>query len=445
MRLLLIVLILFLVLSTVFGFDPGPMPGVKIKNALLYLIMLGLMLRVTMDRSYRIQLPAVPILFGIMIGYAILTYLAIVLIIDYPRYDAIFAGMVLKNSLFDQLLFFLVFFYGLRTNEDALIVLKVLLIAWAVSHIVAVLDATGMFHVGAIEQRSDGRVQGLIGESNQYGAFVALSLPGIVALIMITRGFWRMFWIAASIVTAAALVMTVSRGAFVGTLFAVMCGMWLFRRYMPARTLAMWVGGGFVAVIAVAVVVTALGFDDLIYQRVMVHSGSLDITEQSSGRTEIWATLLEVMFRTPITLLTGFGWESYATFPFRWVTHNHYLQYFFNLGLIGLVCSALLLIVPVRTANAAATYASPEVRPLLIGFGIGTIAVATAVFFVNLYLPWIYYWSYAGIMMRLAANALEQPAYAPAPVGTEPPRRAERLRDAHGWTAASVGGQGRNA
>ena len=64
MRYLLIALILFLTASAVFGFDPGPLPGVKIKNALLYLIVLALMLRVTMDRSYRIQLPGVPILFG---------------------------------------------------------------------------------------------------------------------------------------------------------------------------------------------------------------------------------------------------------------------------------------------------------------------------------------------------------------------------------------------
>lgn len=446
MRFLLIALILFMVASTVFGFDPGPMPGVKIKNGLLYFIMLGLMLRVTLDRSYRIQLPAVPVMFGLMIGYGLLTYLAIVLVIDYPRYDPILAGMVLKNSLFDQLMFFLVFFYGLRTNEDALTVLKVLLAAWALSHIFAVLDATGIFHVGTIEQRGDGRVQGLIGESNQYGAFVALSLPASVALIFVTRGAWRLFWIVASVLTAATLLMTVSRGAFVGMAFAVLCGMWLFRRYLSGRLLGMWAGAGLLALIVVAAVVTALGFDDLIYQRVMVHTASLDATEQSSGRTEIWSLVLGTMFRTPITLLTGFGWESYPTFPFRFVTHNHYLQYFFNLGLIGLVCSALLLIVPVRTANKAATFARPDVRPMLISFAIGTIAVATAVFFVNLYLPWIYYWSYAGIVMRLAANALEEPAYAPAPIGIEPaPRRSGRVRDAHGWTAASVGGQGRNA
>ncbi len=437
MRFLLIALILFLMASTVFGFDPGPAPGVKIKNALLYLIVLGLMLRLTMDRSYRIQLPGVPILYGVMIGYAALTYLAIILVIDYPRYDPLFAGFVLKNSLFDQMLFFLVFFYGLRSNEDALTVLKVLLVAWAVSHIFAVLDATGMFHVGDIEQRSDGRVQGAIGESNQYGAFVAMSLPAIVALVTLTRGLWRLFWLVASVITAAALLMTVSRGAFVATVFATMCGMWVFRRYMPVRKLLAWAACGFVAAVLVGAVVTALGFDDLIYQRVVEQGASTDIDATSSGRTEIWGTVLEVMFRTPLTLITGFGWESYATFPFRWATHNHYLAQFFNLGLVGLICSVLLFIVPVRTANAAATYANPEVRPVLIAFGMATIAIATAVFFVNLYMPWLYYWAYAGICMRLAANALEPPACAVAPAAAAPVRRAERVRDPHGWTAAS--------
>jgi O-antigen ligase len=433
MRLLLIALVVFLMLSTVFGFDPGPLPGVKIKNALLYAIVLGLVLRLTLDRHYRIQLPGVPVLFGTMIGYALLTYVAIVLVIDYAHYDALKTGFMLKNSLFDQMLFFLVFFYGLRSNEDALFVLKVLLSAWALSHIMAVLDATGFFHVGDIEQRSDGRVQGAIGESNQYGAFVAMSLPAIVALGMLTRGLWRMFWIAAAIVTAAALVMTVSRGAFVAFVFATACGLWMYRRYLHSRALLMWVAGGTFAVALVAAVVLSLGFGDLIYARVVEQGASYDLGQTSSGRTEIWAQALKVMFEKPITLLTGFGWEAYSAMPFRFATHNHYLALFFNLGVVGLVCSVLLFVVPIRTANAALAYAVPEVRPVLMSFAVGSVALATAVFFVNLYLPWLYYWAYTGIVMRLAANALEPLAPASAPVAAAPARR----RDSHGWTAVS--------
>jgi O-antigen ligase len=436
MRYLLIALLLFLTASAVFGFDPGPLPGIKIKNGLLYLIVLGLMLRVTLDRSYRIQLPGVPILFGIMIGYALLTYTAIVMVIDYPRYDPLFAGFQLKNTLIDHMLFFLVFFYGLRSNEDALTVLKVLLAAWAVSHIMAVLDTTGVFHIGDIEQRGDGRVQGAVGESNMYGAFVAFTLPATIAMMTITRGMWRIFWIVASVITAAVLVMTVSRGAFVGTVFATLLGVWLFRRYMPARKLLVWTASGLVGAVLVGIVVISLGFGDLIYSRFTLGAAG-DLTTQSSGRTAIWTSVLQVMFGTPVTLLTGFGWEAYGAFPFRWVTHNHYLQQFFNLGLVGLICSVLLLVVPVRTANAAANYARPDVRPMLIAFAIGTIALATAVFFVNLYTPWLYYWSYAGIVMRLAANALEPQAHVAAAESAPAARRAVRVRDPHGWTAAS--------
>lgn len=436
MRFLLIVLVLFLTASAVFGFDPGPMPGVKIKNALLYLIVLALMLRVTLDRNYRIQLPGVPILFSITIGYALFTYVAIVMVIDYSGYSPVFTGFQLKNQLVDQLLFFLVFFYGLRSNEDALTVLKVLLAAWAVSHIVAVLDATGFVHVGDIEQRGDGRVEGTMGESNQYGAFVALSLPAIVAMVTITRGTWRIFWLAASVITAAALVMTVSRGAFVATAFATLYGVWLFRRFMPARKLLTWAACALVGAVVVGIIVMSFGFGDLIYWRLTEGLGR-DMTATSSGRTEIWATALEVMFRTPLTLLTGFGWEAYGAFPFRWVTHNHYLQQWFNLGLIGLICSVLLFVVPIRTANAAATHARPDARAMLISFGMGTIALATALFFVNLYSLALWYWSYAGIVMRLAANALESQAHAPAAVAARTQRRGERSRDSHGWTAAS--------
>jgi hypothetical protein len=437
MRWLLIALIVFLIASVVFGFDPGPAPGIKIKNGLLYLIVLTLMLRLTMDRTYRIQLPGVPILFSIMIGYSLLTYLVIVLAIHYPRYDPLIAGFTLKNSLFDQLMFFLVFFYGLRTNEEALGVLKILLAAWALSHIMAVMDATGLFHVGDIQQRSDGRVQGAIGESNQYGAFVALSLPAIIAMIAMTRGIWRLFWLGASVITAATLVMTVSRGAFVATAFASMMGYWMFRRYLPTRKLFLYACFGIIAALIAGILVMALGFGDLIYDRVVGQGTTGDVTTASSGRLEIWSTVLQTMFKTPLTLLTGFGWYSYLSFPFRWVTHNHYLEQFFNLGLVGLSCSILLLVVAVRTASRAAMYASPEVRPALISFGIGTIAIATAVFFVNLYLPWLYYWCYAGIVMRLAANALEPPAHAAARVPVDPAPRRGRVRDPHGWTAAS--------
>lgn len=435
MRVLLICLIAFMTLSQAFDFDPGPAPGLKIRNALVYLLLLGLLSRFTIDRSYRIQAPVIPALFALLIGYAILTYVGILLVMDYPHYDAIFSGMSLKTALIDQLLLFLVFFYGCRSDEDALLVLKILLAFWALTHVVAVLDALGVVRIGDIQMRRDGRVQGTIGESNQYGAFVALSLPAMVALIAVTRRVWRLFWIVAAIASAAALVMTVSRGAYVATAVGAVCGLLLFRGSVPTGRLLAWAGGALVMAALVIVTVMALGFGDLLYQRLFDTGGS--VARASSGRTQVWATALAVMFQHPMTLLTGFGWGAYQSMPFRFATHNHYLDLWFNLGLPGLICGILLFVVPARIARRAYRVASPTVRPLLATFIMGVIVVATAVFFVNLYSPWHYYWAYVGVMMRLAVNAGTQTATQAAPVHVPRAAPAAGVRDPHGWTTAS--------
>ncbi len=432
---LLVILVVFTTLSTVFGFDPGPAPGVKVKNAILYLLVLSLAFRLALDRNVRVQLPAMPVMFAVLAGYAIVTYGAIVLGLDYSNYNALRNGFNLKNALIDPMLFFLVFFYGLRSNEDALTMLKILLMAWALSHVVAMLDALGLMHIGDIEQRRDGRVQGAVGESNQYGAFTAFSLAAIVSLVFVTRGFWRVFWVAAAAFTAVSLVMTVSRGAFVAVVVAAVGGLYLFRRQVPFRRLALWSGAAVLSVVAIVALAVAMGFGELLYQRVIAGSGG-DMEGISSGRTVIWANALEVMFETPITLITGFGWAAYGSMPFRLAPHNHYLASWFNLGLIGLVTTILLFVIPVRTARRALPSAAPTVQPALMGFVVATLAVAVAVFFVELYLPWLYYWAYAGIAMRLAVNAMEGPPVLPVAAAVKSRGPPTARHDQHGWTVA---------
>jgi O-antigen ligase len=341
----------------------------------------------------------------------------------------------LKNQLIDYMLLFLVFFYGLRSTEDAIVVLRVLLICLALSHIVAVLDALGYVQIGDMELGRDGRVQGTVGESNQYGALVAMSLPAIAAGIFTTRGVWRMFWMAATGITALALIMTVSRGAYVATAFAAMLAAYLFRRYVRPTKLAVAVASTLaVAVLAVGAAYM-LGFGDLIERRMLGAAASAsDLGGLSSGRTIVWTSVVAVMFEHPLTMLTGFGWNAYAAMPFRNATHNHYLWAWFNLGLPGLVCSVLLFVVPIKVALSASRVANAAVRPHLIGFVAGTTALAVALFFVNLFSPWLYVWPYVGIVMRIAVNAAEQPVTAPASVRAVA-APASQGRDAHGWSA----------
>jgi hypothetical protein len=436
MRFMLIALIGSLMLAVALGIDPGPMPGLNLKNALLYVILLVLIMRVTLDRRYRIQMPSIPLVFAVLIGYALLTYTVLVLAIHYPHYDWLRMGIFLKNSLFDQMMLFLVFFYGLRSDEEAVQVLKIVLACWAVTHVAAVLSALGYVQMGRIEPDGDGRVQGLVGEPNQYGAFCALSLAATASLIFVTRGFWRLFWVGATAVSGLALVMTVSRGAFVGSAFAAFLGLYLFRRFVPTRKLFAFAGWCFMAGVFVVAVASSVGFGKLIVSRLLGGARVAgDVEGISSGRTQIWSTAISVMWDQPITLLTGYGWQMYANMPFRLATHNHYLATWFNLGLVGVTCAILLLVLPIRYARKAALRADDSVRPLLIGYVIAAMALAASVFFVDLYAPWNYFWAYTGVMMRLAINAIEgRDAAVAVPVRGRAPLRARR--DPHGWSGA---------
>ena len=147
------------------------------------------------------------------------------------------------------------------------------------------------------------------------------------------------------------------------------------------------------------------------------------------------------MVEQPISFLTGFGWRAYQSMPFRYAPHNFYLNQWFNLGLVGLSCSVLLLVLPARLAKQAITSAVPQIRPVLMAFVVATIAFATATFFVDLYLPWLYFWSLAGIVARLAINELEQTESTPAPAAEKPFPTAP-ARDNFGWKAKPVSQQG---
>lgn len=432
MRWLLTLLIAFLTLSSVFAWDPGPAPGVNIKNAILYLLAMGLFARTAMQRRFDLQLRGIHIAFVILIGYAIFSYLAIVLFIDYPRYNELRAAFDLKNRAVDQMLFFLVFFYGTQSRQDAMGLIKALIAAWILSHAVAILDAAGVVQFGDIERRDDGRVQGTVGESNQYGAFVALTLPAVIAAAFSSRGLMRWLWSAAALLTLGTLLMTVSRGAFVGVLFAAALGAWLFRRYLSPTRMAALAGSTLLALMVVGLVV-GIWYGNLIHER-LVAGMSSDMGGTSSGRTEIWSAALETMWEHPVSFLTGFGWNAYWAMPFRYSPHNYYLAQWFNLGLPGLICSVLLIVLPIRAAWRAAFAAPAEERIVLTGFVIAAIAFAAATFFVDLYEPWNYFWAYAGLVMRIAM--LQQPAHRVVDPPVAPTAITTR-RDAFGWAGAA--------
>ena len=161
--------------------------------------------------------------------------------------------------------------------------------------------------------------------------------------------------------------------------------------------------GILISAAAVALVAAAVAIHDpeAFTQRFDV-SAAASIDRMSSGRTDTWSRALTMMSQAPTTVITGFGWHAYATLFLGYGDpHNVYLQYLFNLGLIGLSLFLFIIVWVYRFTLKGLKNADAQTRPLFIGFLMGWLAVLGSVFFVGLYLPWLFIWACTGTIVRL--------------------------------------------
>ncbi|MGQ0834123.1 MAG: O-antigen ligase family protein, partial [Gammaproteobacteria bacterium] len=232
-------------------------------------------------------------------------------------------------------------------------------------------------------------------------ALIVCLLPAVIAFAGSSRGIRRILWLAGALACAAVMIMTVSRGAFAGLFVGGLLAMYLCRRWLSLRQVVPWAAAALLLTVGLLLAVSAQ-VGDLLGERLLGQTLVIDVGQASSGRTDIWSAAIERMARTPITLLTGFGWDVYSAMPFRFAPHNHYLGLWFNLGIVGLGAFLVLLTQCLRVARTGLAAADPAVRGQLIAFIFGMLSLAVAVFFTDLTTPWLYIWAYIGVTMRMA-------------------------------------------
>lgn len=402
-RVLLFLLFFVMLAADTLGLNLSLAPGLSVKNLFLYMIFAGIAVETALKRNRQMELQSVIIPYSLCFLYAAFSIVVIVLLIDYSGYRPLKSIINLKGGMADNLLILLVFFYGILSLKDAVWLIKAMVWIVIVANLVTVIDAFNLPDLGLIDERLDGRVGGPIGESNQYAAFLALFLPASIALVLIERGALRVFAALGVAVSLLALLMTASRGGFVGIIGGSAIAAVLLRQYISARVVLTAVGAiGVMAVLAVGVVSLA-GYGDLLYDRFIGESVGGTKFTVSSGRTHIWATALNKMMEQPVSLITGYGWDTYFQFrSFRFAPHNSYLKIFFELGLIGLLLMLFALVNILRIARSGLQRAEAESTVLLFGFIFGLSGILVAIFFVDITTPWLFIWAFVGTTMRLA-------------------------------------------
>ena len=406
MRYLLALQIFVLTAIDVFDWTQSLAPGLSVKNASFYVLLLALAAQLVVRGGIRLELPKLQMWFGLLITYATLTWLIVALTINYKFYTLLDSGIDLKGRLLDNALVFLLYFYGTRTVADARFVLKCVLLAVSAANAIAIGNVLGLFQIGVTEVGTgllSGRVFGAFGHANETAALIVCMLPAYVAASLSSAGVARWFWASAGAVSAGMMLMTGSRGAFVGLTLGVIFGSWLCRSVISWRRATALV----IVLLAVAIPLIALVSIEfghgILAERVtdmLLNPGT-----SSDGRAYIWRPVVDRMMASPVTLITGFGWDAYDVMGFFFAPHNQYLLLWFELGIIGLACYLMLIRELVITARRATENASDETGRYLIAFIYGILALSGALFFAQLFRPWLYIWTYSGLMMRIALLA----------------------------------------
>lgn len=434
MRWMLVGLIALLIATDFTGINPGLGPGLSVKNAMLYMAVMVLAFRIALTGGLRLRMPAMHLAWVAWVGYALLTWLAVSLVLKYHTYEPLASAMALKSELIDCALYCFVAFYIVQTEDDFRFVLHALVGVVGISSVLTLTDLVGItglgMKVGESGAEAD-RVFGAFGHANETGSFLACVLPPLIATTISSRGaFWRLFWVGCTAATAAVFVLTVSRGAYVGALLGYPIAAYMLRSLIPPGRVLTWslgligvaIVGGVIAAIFNPAAVTAIA------DRVLgigTTLGTAGLSEASSGRSDIWGLALKEMMNSPLSLLTGFGWNAWSTMPTIYALHNQYLDQWFNLGLVGLVSYIALEYLTIVNAKRAAMLSSGPIQRDMIACVFGVMALSIAIIFENMFTPRPYMWMYTGLILRgvvlitdKAAAAAPARAAPAVPLGT---------------------------
>jgi hypothetical protein len=88
MKILLSLLIVILVGSQTFSIDASLAPGLSVKNAMLYVITAGLILRIVVSGRFKSDLTGLQMSFVFLVAYTIVSWLIALFVIQYPDYDS---------------------------------------------------------------------------------------------------------------------------------------------------------------------------------------------------------------------------------------------------------------------------------------------------------------------------------------------------------------------
>ena len=376
--------------------------GLSAKNLYLYSLVLLIGIRaVTSPAGLRIVDLDIHVPYWMMMLYATLTW-GILSIAD-PTYSIFRGALTVKNQLIDLYLFMFAFRYGIESKSDYLSLLRAIIITLFVTSFITLIDYLNIPDLGIIGTHQ-GRIEGPIGEANQYGALLAFLIPVTIACMPAEQtraGRW--FWQVGVLVSAILLIATGSRGAFLSVIAGSFFGVIYLRNYLDMRQVLKFAAIAILIAILLFAAFAILNFEFLVERFEKTASESLG--KASSGRVDIWRAAILVMLEWPMSFIVGYGWNAYESSGIWKSAHNEYLDRWYEMGIIGVVLYVAVLRAMVARVRKRLNDMPDEICRIMIGYTFGMMMTYVNLFFVAIPDPWTVIWIVTGLVMGLQATS----------------------------------------
>ena len=281
--------------------------------------------------------------------------------------------------------------------------LKGLLFLALVSAVWLSIDAINEYRLGLLTidgYRAAGKGGGIFGNTNDMALHVVTILPIAVALLFGSRGLARRLLFGGSAaVMIAAIILSYSRGAFLGlVVVSIFLAMKLGRRRRLEISLA---------VLGITAAVILFAPDKYGSRLLSIFFPSLDPGGSASERRGELFRSIYVALRHPFL---GIGMGNYQPeMSYKGlVTHNSYTQVASEMGLAALVCYTAFVVSPLRKLARIArdTFAAPDDSRfyyLALGLQASLIAYMISSFFLSVSYNWYVFYlvGYAVCLRRL--------------------------------------------
>jgi O-antigen ligase len=311
--------------------------------------------------------------------------------------------LAIKQWIEPWLLFF-IFCNIINNNKILRSTITGLLIIMAVSIITMLLDVFNIATIGAIRTTHEGRAAGLA-EPNQYAAVLVLFLPLMLSFLIIYKSlFLKTVSGFFCFITLIALICTGSRGGFIALGFSTLAYVYfLWQQGIIKKRNIFVLCIIFSLGITFSFAVIPENFQKSLQNRLNPNFAE-DVADYTSGRTKIWISGVQLFLDSPIY---GHGIHTFKPllidrFYMHNESHNDYLMYLVEFGIIGLLVFVIIYIQIFRYMLLCINNSENTFHRLFyISYTCGLVGYVVCLFGVNLYNPIrIILWIYTAVVYR---------------------------------------------